>query len=306
MNMKKLALTLALLISLAIGAFAGPYTSLIATESAAVTMKKTEKEKVPRSECEECNGTGKVKGGDGVTIVWRECDNCYDDTPGGEPKCKCNDDCKCSDCPNCDCPDCECKPPQEEPKERKTRMLMFTARWCGPCQRVKKSVLPQLKRAGWDYGPEATNHIQTIDVDQNPRLQKKFGATPIPFFIMVRDGKPIIRGGKPVGRVGYTPASQLSELFNGVFKKKKAPTQNRQRTRMTPGQLRTWCKTYTGPPAYVQGMTYLYHLTDSTAKDHHEGGPFQAWQLQGLTLAELQKIHGGQHAGVLTPKGPIK
>jgi hypothetical protein len=73
--------------------------------------------------------------------------------------------------------------------------------------------------------------------------------------------------------------------------------------RMTPNDLKAWCRTYTGPIALVKGMSYWQHLTDPNATAH-EGGPFLAEQIYGLKIEELQKIHGAQHEGLLTPFGP--
>lgn len=42
------------------------------------------KPKVPRSQCQECKGTGKVKSGDG--IAWVTCDACYVEAkPAAQP-----------------------------------------------------------------------------------------------------------------------------------------------------------------------------------------------------------------------------
>lgn len=96
------ALLLALPI-LAVTTFGGEYRSLISTQMAVTTMQaEPVVEKVPRSKCPICKGTGKIKAGDTVTIVWRDCDNCVAD--GGTPTV--NDE-HC-DKPNCPCPDCKC------------------------------------------------------------------------------------------------------------------------------------------------------------------------------------------------------
>lgn len=240
-------------------AFAGEYTSLIANQLAVATMAEGEvKEKVPLSECTECNGTGKVKAGDGQTVVWRECDNCYDDGKG-----------------------------KGDVSVRNKRFLYFTAKWCIPCKSMKPS-FRKLKRAGWTFGDE-TCHFQEIDVDENTDLQNQYNVDSIPTFVLIENGKEVKR------LIGAQSHHTLANTFNG----KNQP----QTSLMTPTQLRDWCRTYTGGIAYVEGTTYQQHLMDPNATEH-EGGPFQAWQLQGLTIEELQKIHGAQHYGYLTPQGP--
>jgi len=223
------------------------WTPLIATEMASATMQKEEvDEKVPRSECEECNGTGKVKAGDGQTIVWRKCDNCYDD---GED--------------------------QGAIQQDQFSALVVSADWCAPCRQLKAGPIRRLKSKGYK-----------IDVKDYNKVGRKYGVRSLPTIIFFKNGKEVKR------LTGYRKDSIIEQYL-----KPQAQTQ-----RLTPSQLRAWCKTYQGQPHYVQGMTYKQHLMDPRAT-LHEGGPFEAWQLRGLTTSELIKIHGGQHTGKLTPYG---
>lgn len=57
----------------------------ISFELALATMRKAEVALVPRSECTKCNGTGKIKAGDTVTIVEVDCDACYPDAQEAAP-----------------------------------------------------------------------------------------------------------------------------------------------------------------------------------------------------------------------------
>src|SRR5690606_4157013 len=70
--------------------------------------------------------------------------------------------------------------------------------------------------------------------------------------------------------------------------------------RKTPEELRQLWRNYRGPVAYVQGMSYQQHICDANA-DSHGGEPFEPWQLDGLSVGELQKIHGAQHNGTISP-----
>lgn len=51
--------------------------------------------KVPRAECKLCNGTGRVKTGDGIS--WTVCENCTPDAKQ-TPACCCGEDCRCENC----------------------------------------------------------------------------------------------------------------------------------------------------------------------------------------------------------------
>jgi thiol-disulfide isomerase/thioredoxin len=57
------------------------------------------------------------------------------------------------------------------------KVLVFSASWCGPCQR-DKAVLVQVKAMGVE--------VQVIDIDARPDLARKFGVTSVPtYFIYV-------------------------------------------------------------------------------------------------------------------------
>jgi hypothetical protein len=54
-------------------------------------------------------------------------------------------------------------------------------------------------------------------------------------------------------------------------------------------EIRVALKTMKAPPAYVAGMSFMYHLT------YHHG--FRGSNLRGLTTRELFKLHSCAHAG---------
>ena len=198
---------------------AGKYTGLIACELAFATLTDGDDspiEKVPRSECQECDGTGRVKAGDGVTIVWRECTNCYDDSSGDAPECHCpNCGCgdKCTKDESCPCGNCQ---PGEEPKASlpTKKLLVFTATWCGPCKTVynpdnpEGTTISELEKVGWKVGNGPENHIQMVDVDENPELFQRYGLTHVPSFVLIRNGELVSK------EVGSRTASQVADWYN--------------------------------------------------------------------------------------------
>lgn len=160
-------------------AYAGDFTNQIALEAALVSMENIEVSKVPRSKCDVCKGTGKVKAGDGVTIVTRECDNCY---PEAGAK---------IEWPKFEWPKIEIQlkeeppkeePPKEEPPvhEPKIQLILFTASWCGPCHYFHNTTIPQLKK---EKGPRITE----VDYDTNAQLAKKHNITLLPTLLILVD-----------------------------------------------------------------------------------------------------------------------
>jgi thiol:disulfide interchange protein len=75
---------------------------------------------------------------------------------------------------------------EESFRSGKPLLIYFTAEWCGPCQ--------QMRRTTWaDPGVEQALRAYVtvkVDVDQNPQLAERFGATAIPAFtLMDKDGR---------------------------------------------------------------------------------------------------------------------
>lgn len=220
--------------------WAGEYKSMIATQMTVVTMQEAPIEKVPRSKCPICKGTGKVKAGDTVTVVWRECDNCYDDgatpTPNvgdehcNKPNCPCPD-CTCGD--NCHCQHCQhCKDADQTIEtsaetlaetpvvERSRRMLFFGAPWCRWClwmkgdlkpwneTQTRNAALTRLVGRGWTVGPEASNHIQLLNYDEEPELREQYDVQDLPTLILIENGVEITR------HVGVLDAYQIGAMFD--------------------------------------------------------------------------------------------
>lgn len=185
--------------------------------------------KVPRSQCKVCNGTGRVRAGDGSVVVTRECDNCYSDAPA------------------------------EKPAEKR-RIIVYSSDNCAPC-RVLDQTIRQLH--------------------EKPEVRKS-----VPSHITMVPTTVIMVGGKEVKRkVGSMSPQQWHQFIESG--------------RKTPAQLREWVKNNPQQSiALVRGQTYQQHMTD---RQQHSGLAFEAWQLNGLTLSELQKLHGAQHTNTIQP-----
>jgi thiol:disulfide interchange protein len=101
----------------------------------------------------------------------------------------------------------------EAATNRKQVLVYFTADWCGPCQEMKRTVFAddEVERALRFHVPVR------IDVDQQPVLAKKYGATSIPHFILI-DGD---------GEVEQSASGKMSsqEFIAWVKRGSKAPPQ---------------------------------------------------------------------------------
>jgi len=62
------------------------------------------------------------------------------------------------------------------------KLIVFSASWCGYCQK-QKPILEELDKI-W---------IGVVDGDKNPELAQKYRITGFPSFIIFRDGKDIDR-----------------------------------------------------------------------------------------------------------------
>lgn len=255
--------------------------------------------KVARSQCKHCKGTGRVTAGDGITIVTRECDACFDDsvqkTVGkavGDALKVTADLAKLVPVPPSETAAMPTKYEIKFDEGSKKRILDFGATWCVNCVRMHKSnngsaPFEVLASQGWKIGTSNDMQIQTIDIDDYPEIYERYKkSSTLPLLVLVYDGQEMAR------YTGFQNQKTIPQLWE---------------TRVGPQFLRNWCRTYKGEPAEVKGRTDFQHLTETyEGEQHHEGGPFKTWQLQGLTVRELRLIHSGQHNHALTPYGALK
>ena len=80
-------------------------------------------------------------------------------------------------------------------------LLEFYADWCGPCQQVAP-ILEEL-RAEWSGKAK----IVRVNVDQDRELAHKYGASSIPAFVVLRNGKETNRA------VGGMPKEMIRKLI---------------------------------------------------------------------------------------------
>jgi thiol-disulfide isomerase/thioredoxin len=95
-------------------------------------------------------------------------------------------------------------------------LLDFTASWCGPCQQMSP-IVEGLQRQGYP--------VYKIDVDQRPDLAKQFRITGMPTFLLVVDGKEVMR------QTGATSESQLRRMLLQIPEHQKLAQQTRPTTK---------------------------------------------------------------------------
>lgn len=206
------------------------FSPFIGYVSALANDIKFEEELQPNNPIEKCtcNGTKMVKSGDGIQDIPCPCgDNCKCNTNETENK----DNTRC----NCGCNKKHCKCQQNgkscistfdsiamdlkdgEIAKDYYCSYMFTASWCGPCQKFKKEEKKVLEDNGWVFLEDKWVKgcsVLIIDIEKNPEIWNKFsqekdGVKPVPQFVIVKNNKVI---GEPI--IGYVNWKTFSSWYN--------------------------------------------------------------------------------------------
>lgn len=145
-----------------------------------------------------CGGTGIMVHGDGHKT------NCI---------CKATGECKCGK--NITPAPIPPSPPKPEVAglNRKV-LLLFTADWCQPCNRVKRQLPEYVKRSMTysDIGDKLETKMEIVDIDQNPELYDKIKGDrkAIPLFIMLdKDNNEV------ASFIGYQNCDTIIRSWNG-------------------------------------------------------------------------------------------
>lgn len=181
---------------LAATGFGSDWTGLVASELAFSTLGVKQDDRVPRSQCTTCKGAGKVRAGDGRTIVWRACDRCYNDSDSAEV--------------DGEAENLQDEEADEADDESDPRILFFTAPWCGPCQQIKRRIFPVMIEAGWRISAREDGHIQIVDGDHLPELAARYRVTTYPTFIVVHGDQEQLR------HTGYLDSWGIRRLWDNA------------------------------------------------------------------------------------------
>mgnify|MGYP006428616527 CR=1 FL=1 len=89
----------------------------------------------------------------------------------------------------------------------KMLVVDFTADWCAPCKRMDRDTWTNSRVEAWLK--ENTVSVQ-VDVDEQPKIAKKYTVGAMPTVVVVKDGEPFDR------KVGYQGAGELIEWLETV------------------------------------------------------------------------------------------
>ena len=97
---------------------------------------------------------------------------------------------------------------EHEARSSAAVLVDLWAPWCGPC----RFVAPVLEELSRDYAGRLK--VVKVNVDDNPRLQARFGAMSIPTLVVLRDGREVDR------IVGAMPKPELTQrLFPHLLRR---------------------------------------------------------------------------------------
>lgn len=126
---------------------------------------------------------------------------------------------KLCQCPNCQCTDCQCvdgvcKCPNCGPLEaRSKRVLYFTLNeGCAPCRAFSNNgAFDAMKATGWCIGTAVSDHVQIVDIRENPELADKFGVGLVPLLMLIEDDREVRRMVPSARTDGWA----IKELWDG-------------------------------------------------------------------------------------------
>lgn len=145
------------------------------------------------------------------------------------------------------------------------RVLVFSASWCGPCQRY---------RSVWRSDPR----VEEIDYDTRQDMVRRYGVTRVPTTVVL-DGDRVT-----AVRVGALSASQYAAIAGSGDRRGAVLPRLVRRRAVIPE-----------PPsrAYVDPPTHRAYV------DHCVWHGYDRRKIQGLSIDELVRLHGWAHSGRL-------
>jgi thiol-disulfide isomerase/thioredoxin len=161
-------------------------------------------------------------------------------------------------------------------------VVMFTADWCGPCQKWKREELPKLTAAGIK--------VEMIDIDRNKATARQFGVNTVPAFqVATVVGRKLALPSKTnqLSHYGNVGASFLLSKIAGL----KPPSKTTE-----PKSLKQLIAEDMLKPSqewYYEGQGTMY--------DHCVWHGWPRDEVLKLTLAEVTRLHAATHEGRLTP-----
>ena len=161
-------------------------------------------------------------------------------------------------------------------------VVMFTADWCGPCQKWKREELPKLTAAGI--------RVEMIDIDRNKATAKQFGVTTVPAFQVATEATRKLELPSKTNQrshYGNVGASFLLGKINGL----NPPSKSTERKTL---------KQLIADDMKQPSAEWLYEGT-GTMHDHCVWHGWPRDEVMKLTLAEATRLHAATHEGRLKP-----